>query len=88
MGPSGREPGRWIVRRIRGGDLIRAMRKVPGRTRGRCLREGCGWSPAGTTPHNIGRELMRHTRKTGHQTQLVTMEDVRYLIPKSRRAAA
>lgn len=82
-GPSGREPGRWIVRRIRGGDLIRAVRKVPGRTRGRCIREDCDWpGPAGSTPHNISRELMRHTRRTGHQTQFVTVEDVRYVRPR------
>lgn len=74
-----KQPGKWDIRRVRGGDLFRAMRKVPDRTIGRCRHEGCIWAPVGDSPHNISRELMRHTRKSGHPTQLVTVEDVRYL---------
>jgi hypothetical protein len=76
-GPAGREPGRWDIRRIRGGDLIRAVRKVPGKTRGRCL--DCDWPvPPSTTPHNVSRALMRHTRQTGHRTRFATVEIVEY----------
>jgi hypothetical protein len=54
----------------------------PGKTRGRCLREGCAWpGPVGTTPHNISRELMRHTRKTGHRTRFIPVEIVDYAKP-------
>ena len=78
-GPSGRYPGRWDIRRIRGGDLIRAVRKAPGKTRGKCLDPACDWpGPAGMTLHNISRELMRHTRRTGHRTRLATVEIVEY----------
>lgn len=78
-GPAGRYPGRWIVKRIRGGDLYRAVRTVPGKARGRCMDGDCGWpGPVGTTVHNIGRELMRHTRKTGHVTRIATVEVVEY----------
>lgn len=77
-GPSGRHPGRKIARLTRAGDLIRVMWKVPGKARGRCLDPECGWSPAGVTPHNISRECMRHTRRTGHRTRFATVEVVEY----------
>lgn len=79
-GPAGRYPGRWVIRRIRGGDLFRAVRTPLGKFHGRCLDSACGWpGPSGSTPHNISRELMRHTRKTGHRTFLATVEHVVYL---------
>lgn len=78
-GPAGQRPGQWVVKLIRGGDLYRAVRSVPGKTSGKCTSPDCGWpGPAGTTPHNISRELMRHTRKTGHRTRFATVEVVEY----------
>ena len=67
-----------VARLIRGGDLIRVMWKVPGKAGGRCLEEDCPWAPVGTTPLNIGRECMRHTRKTGHRTRFAVVEVVEY----------
>lgn len=63
---------------IRGGDLIRVMWKVPGKAAGRCLDTDCTWAPAGQTPLNIGRECMKHTRKTGHVTRFAVLEIVEY----------
>ena len=78
-GPAGRTPGQWVVRPVRGGDMLRAVCAPEGKSRGRCTDPDCGWpGPAGTTPHNISRELMRHARKTGHRTRLVTLEIVEY----------
>lgn len=86
-GPAGRTPGKWVIRKIRGGDLFRAVRVPPGKVRGRCLVRDCGWpGPAGTTPHNISRELMRHTRRTGHQTSIVTVQHVVYVRPREEAA--
>lgn len=85
-GPAGQAPGRWVVRRIRGGDLDRAVRTVPGKSGGRCTDPRCDWpGPAGITPHNISRELMRHTRKTGHRTRFAVLEVVEYRPASSGR---
>jgi hypothetical protein len=75
-GPAGREPGRKVIRRIRGGDLLRVMWKPPGKAQGRCL--ACDLAPVGTTQHNLSRELMRHTRRTGHVTRFAAVEVVEY----------
>lgn len=82
-GRTGQAPGTWDVRRIRSGDLIRAVLKVPGKTRGRCLEPDCGWpGPAGDTPHNVSRELMRHTRATGHPTRMAVTEVTEYRLAR------
>lgn len=85
-GPTGRYPGQWDVRRVRGGDLLRAVRKVPGKARGMCTDPECSWpGPVGTTPHNISRECMRHTRKTGHRTRFAVVEVVEYRADAAQR---
>jgi hypothetical protein len=78
-GPAGQAPGSKIAKLIRAGDLIRIMWHPPGKSRGRCLDPECTWpGPVGTTPHNISRECMRHTRKTGHGTRFATLELAEY----------
>lgn len=85
-GPAGQHPGRWVVKLIRGGDLLRAVCTPEGKSRGRCTDPACEWpGPAGTGPHNISRELMRHARKTGHRTRFVTVEVVEYRPARSDR---
>lgn len=81
-GKAAQFPGRWVVTRIRGGDINRAVAVVPGKFRGRCRETGCTWpGPFGLTPHNIGRSLYRHTRKTGHTTRLSVLEITEYRRP-------
>ena len=58
---------------------MRSVWKVPGKTRGRCME--CSWTPVGETHTNVGREAMRHTRKTGHTTRFACTEIVEYRTP-------
>lgn len=82
-GKAGQAPGRWVITRIRGGDLLRAVAVVPGKFRGTCREPGCEWpGPFGLTPHNIGRSLFRHTRRTGHTTRMLTVEATEYRRPR------
>lgn len=61
---------------LRGGDLIRIMWKMPN-TRGKCL--SCEWtSREGSIVSNLGREAIRHTRKTGHTTRIAYTEVIEY----------
>lgn len=86
-GPAGREPGKWDIRLVRSGDLFRAVRTIPGKTRGGCTDPECGWPvPSGVTPHNLSRDLMRHSRRTGHRTWIVTTEHVVYGPPRRQAA--
>lgn len=82
-GPAGRFPGKWVTRRMRGGDLLRAVAVLPGRAKGACREPGCEWpGPSGVTPHNIGRALFRHTRATGHVTRMAVTEVTEYRLAR------
>lgn len=70
------------MRKIRGGDLDRAVIIPLGKFRGRCTDQDCGWEPVGTTPHNLGRELARHARRTRHRTRLTVVEITEYRPPQ------
>lgn len=65
-------------RRIRLGDLVRVMWKVPGKTSGRCRTQDCGWSAEGIGYPNVCREARRHTRDTGHTTRIASIEVIEY----------
>jgi hypothetical protein len=66
------------VTRIRLGDLIRVMWKVPGKTSGTCRTELCGWSCGGISYPNVLREARKHTREKGHATRIASIEVIEY----------
>jgi hypothetical protein len=70
-----------VATRIRLGDLIRVMWKVPGKTRSQCQQESCGWSCGDMGTARVLRAAREHTRESRHVTRVAFLEVIEYRPP-------